>query len=78
MGIEAQFLAVGDVNGDGCEDAITTNLGKLEVALLETYTNLAGREVRHFGKKAAAISRNQIIKSSSVNTDVRGLQVITK
>lgn len=67
LGTEVRFLAVGDVNGDGYEDAFTANLGKLEVALSETYTNLAGRKVRHFGKKATWAGRFGVGKGNSVN-----------
>jgi len=57
FGKEAQFHALGDVNGDGYEDAISARKGKWEVALSETYTNPAGREVRHFGKKVTWAGR---------------------
>ena len=67
LGKDAPFFAVGDVNGDGFEDAITANLGKVEVAVSETYTNLAGREVRHFGEKATWAGRFGVGKGNSIN-----------
>jgi len=49
-GQEAQLVAVGDVNGDGFEDAITVTSGTWNVALSESYTDYSGKIVRHFGK----------------------------
>ena len=67
FGKEAHFFAVGDVNGDGYEDAIIASRGKFEVALSESYTNPAGREVRHFGEKATWAGRFGAGKGNYVN-----------
>jgi len=67
LGKDALYYAVGDVNGDGYEDAISASLGKVVVALSETYTNPAGKEVRHFGKKATWADRFGVGRGNSVN-----------
>ena len=56
LGQNAQKITVADVNGDGFEDAISILNGTIEVALSSTYTNLAGKEVRHFSQKEIWIS----------------------
>jgi hypothetical protein len=48
----AELVTVGDVNGDGYEDAITATNGVWEVSLSESYVDLARREIRHFGTKS--------------------------
>lgn len=56
VGQNAQKITVADVNGDGFEDAISITNGIVEVALSSTYTNLAGKEMRHFSQKEIWIS----------------------
>lgn len=56
LGQNAQKITVADVNGDGYEDAISILNGTIEVALSSTYTNLAGKEMRHFSQKSIWIN----------------------
>ncbi len=51
LGQGARLITVGDVDGDGFEDAIISTDGVWEVALSESYTDLSGKNIRHFGKK---------------------------
>ncbi len=52
LGQNAQKIGVADVDGDGFEDAISFINGNIEVALSSTYSNLAGKEIRHFAQKS--------------------------
>ena len=56
LGQNAQKITVADVDGDGFEDAISIINGTIEVALSSTYTNLAGKEMRHFSQKSIWIN----------------------
>jgi len=49
LGSGAQMVNAGDVNGDGFDDAISVTYGRWEIALSESYVDLSGQTVRHFG-----------------------------